>query len=117
MRRGGPLSRRRCRICKKRRLSLRNQSGICVACQVELHLQPPSALPKGREMACPACVGEASSAHKAAVARANGKLSSGRPMTDRLCRLCGTRRLAKGNESGICRTCQRKHGTPKPEAA
>jgi hypothetical protein len=36
---------------------MRNHSGLCTYCQVELHLQPPSALPEGNVMACPACGG------------------------------------------------------------
>ena len=112
MRRGAPLSRRRCRICHERRLSQRNLSGICVACQVKLHLQPASALPKGHELVCPACLGEKTSQRKAAAARVNGKLG-GPPMTDRHCSRCHVRRLSTWNKSGVCRTCQRAHGKPK----
>ena len=115
VRRGGPLSRRRCRICKVRRVSERNMSGICVDCQVKLHLQPGSAKPKN-QLACPACLGEKTSKLKADTARANGKLG-GPPMTDQYCRICKVRRLKVGNKSGVCRTCQRSHGTPKPLAS
>ena len=96
-------------------MSERNLSKICVECQVKLHLQPGSAKPKDR-MACPACLGERTSKVKAASARANGKLG-GPPMTDQYCRVCKVRRLKAGNKSGVCRSCQRKHGTPKPLAS
>ena len=112
MRRGAPLSRRRCRICHERRLSQRNLSGICVACQVKLHLQPASAMPKGHEQVCPACLGEMTSKRKAAAARVNGKLG-GPPMTEKICRVCQVRRLSTWNKSGVCRTCQRAYGKPK----
>jgi hypothetical protein len=93
---------------------MRNQSGLCIWCQVEMHLQPASALPGPNTLVCPACAGEATSPRKAAAARKNGKLG-GPPMTQRLCRLCKTIHLATHNESGVCRTCQRKYGKPKPE--
>ena len=116
VRRGSPLSRRKCFVCRKQRLSERNLSGICVACQVKLHLQPTSAMPKDQAMACPACLGEKTSKRKADAARANGKLG-GPPMTDQYCRVCKVRRLKAGNKFGVCRSCQRKHGTPKPLAS
>ena len=112
VRRGGPLSNRLCRICKKHRVSERNLSGICVTCQVKLHLQPASAMPRGNELTCPACLGEKTSRRKAAASRLNGKLG-GPPMTKKICRVCKVRRLKTGNKSGVCRTCQREHGTPK----
>ena len=112
VRRGGPLSERRCRICKKRQVSTRNVSGICVTCQVELHLQPASALPKGNELTCPACLGGKTSKRKAEAARVNGRLG-GPPMTDKYCELCHARRLKAGNKTGVCRTCQRKPRTVK----
>ena len=95
---------------------MRNLSGICVTCQVALHLQPPSALPKGNELACPACLGEKTSKRKAEAARVNGK-QGGPPMTDTYCSVCQVRRLRAGNKSGVCRHCQRIHGTSKPLAS
>jgi hypothetical protein len=83
-----------------------------VTCQVKLHLQPASALPKGNELACPACLGEKTSQLKAEAARANGK-QGGPPMTDQYCSVCQVRRLKAGNKSGVCRTCQRAYGKPK----
>jgi hypothetical protein len=83
-----------------------------VTCQVELHLQPATAMPKGHELACPACLGEMTSKRKADAARVNGKLG-GPPMTDRYCSRCHVRRLSSYNKSGVCRTCQRTYGKPK----
>jgi len=87
-----------------------------VTCQVKLHLQPASAMPKDQAMACPACLGEKKSKRKTHAARLNGRLG-GPPMTDNYCSLCHVRRLKAGNKSGVCRTCQRSHGTPKPLAS
>ena len=112
VRRGSPLSGRLCRICQERCVSERNLSGICVTCQVKLHLQPASAMPRGNELTCPACLGEKTSRRKAAASRLNGKLG-GPPMTNNLCRRCGTRRLKAGNKTGVCRTCQRRPRTGK----
>jgi hypothetical protein len=95
---------------------MRNELGLCIWCQVEMHLQPTSALPGSNTMVCLACLGEHTSDRKAAAARENGKLG-GPQMTKRLCRLCETTQLAKHNKSGVCRTCQRKYGKPKPDAA
>ena len=106
----GGLTGKLCEICKTRHLSFRNKSGICVDCQRRLHLQAGES--KGQRLTCPACMGSIRTERRAKASAANGKLG-GPPMSKRLCRACGKNLLATRNESGVCRECQRIHGTPK----